>query len=205
MALPALLAAGAIGFVLGVIGNEEDRKQREAAKKAALDEESKKHEAAQKADLNTVEDFDDEDLDDDYYDDTEEEEIDEKPKFSIEYDIRRRAEETEEQRSARISALYAVCMNIGCLDDEYDIDDSKVDQTVASAIKEAIETNPNFEAAKTSFLDKVRIEELKELDEIVKKLVFMSDERNESRCDFYAYKWKPYFDSRIKNACIANA
>lgn len=41
MALPALLAAGAIGFVLGVIGNEEDRKQREAAKKAALDEESK--------------------------------------------------------------------------------------------------------------------------------------------------------------------
>lgn len=192
MALPALLAAGLIGFALGVIGSDEaakadaekERKRHEdEAKKATWLETEKERVRQQAEEWDMIADSDEEDNE----------------LFNMAGNILlRRDGESEEEHTTRLCALYAIGAHVGYFAPETDIDEEMLGEPERSELIEDLKSGLAFDAIKEKYLDGFGSDELRELDGIVRRMIFVEGESSEHACDFYAYKWKPYLDARLK-------
>lgn len=227
MALPALLAAGFIGLVLGVVGSdaaakeeaEKEREKHEEEKKAAWLEIARERARleAERRDMRGAfgagSEHDGEEerkifggsglLDDDEEscadEDTEDggEEGGESG-GTVLGDVSRRDEESEEEYAARIGALYAIGAYIGYFNPETDINEEMLGEPERSELIEDLKSGLAFDAIKEKYLDGFGSVELRELDGIVRRMIFVEGKSPETAYDFYAYKWKPYLDARLK-------
>ena len=223
MALPALLAAGLIGLAIGVIGSDEAHKE-EAEKERERHEEEKKAAwleiASERARLEAERrdmrgafvagsEYDGEEERKTFggsglLDDDEESFADEDTEDGGESggailgDVSRRDEESEEEYAARIVALYAIGAYIGYFNPETDINEEMLGEPERSELIEDLKSGLAFDAIKEKYLDGFGSDELRELDGIVRRMIFVEGESSEHACDFYAYKWKPYLDARLK-------
>lgn len=192
MALPALLAAGLIGFALGVIGSDEAAKEEaekerkrheEEAKKATWLETERERARQQAEEWDMIADSDEED----------------KELFDMVGNILlRRDGESEEEHAARICALYAIGAHVGYFDPETDIDEEILGEPERSDLIAELESGVSFDAIKEKYLDRLAACELRSLDGIVRHMIFVESDTDDSAYDFYAYKWKPYLDARLK-------
>ncbi len=192
MALPALLAAGLIGFALGVIGSDEaakadaekERKRHEAGEKKATWRETERERARQQAEeWDMIADSDEEN-----------EEL-----FDMAGNILlRRDGESEEEHTTRLCALYAIGAHVGYFAPETDIDEEILGEPERSDLIAELESGMDFDAIKEKYLDRLAAGELRNLDGIVRHIIFVEGETDDSACDFYAYKWKPYLDAQLK-------
>lgn len=227
MALPALLAAGFIGLVLGVVGSdaaakeeaEKEREKHEEEKKAAWLEIARERARleAERRDMRGAfgagSEHDGEEerkifggsglLDDDEEscadEDTEDggEEGGESG-GTVLGDVSRRDEESEEEYAARIGALYAIGAYIGYFNPETDINEEMLGEPERSELIEDLKSGLAFDAIKEKYLDGFGSVELRELDGIVRRMIFVEGKSPKTAYDFYAYKWKPYLDARLK-------
>ena len=192
MALPALLAAGLIGFALGVIGSDEaakadaekERKRHEdEAKKATWLETEKEHVRQQAEEWDMIADSDEEDNE----------------LFDMAGNILlRRDGESEEEHTTRLCALYAIGAHVGYFAPETDIDEEMLGEPERSDLIAELESGVSFDAIKEKYLDRLAAGELRSLDGIVRHIIFVEGDTDDSAYDFYAYKWKPYLDARLK-------
>lgn len=192
MALPALLAAGLIGFALGVIGSDEaakadaekERKRHEdEAKKATWLETEKERVRQQAEEWDMIADSDEEDNE----------------LFNMAGNILlRRDGESEEEHTTRLCALYAIGAHVGYFAPETDIDEEMLGEPERSDLIAELESGVSFDAIKEKYLDRLAAYELRSLDGIVRHMIFVESDTDDSAYDFYAYKWKPYLDARLK-------
>ena len=227
MALPALLAAGLIGLAIGVIGSDEAHKE-EAEKARERHEEEKKAAwleiarerarlEAERRDMRgafgagSEHDGEEErkifggsgllDDDDESFADEDTEDGGEEGGESggtVLGGVSRRGGESEEEHAARICALYAIGAYVGRFDPEADIDEEALSEPERSDLIAELISGMDFDAIVEKYLDRVGSDELRELDGIVRRMIFVEGESSEHACDFYAYKWKPYLDARLK-------
>ena len=192
MALPALLAAGLIGFALGVIGSDEaakadaekERKRHEdEAKKATWLETEKERVRQQAEEWDMIADSDEEDNE----------------LFNMAGNILlRRDGEREEEHTTRLCALYAIGAHVGYFAPETDIDEEMLGEPERSDLIAELESGVSFDAIKEKYLDRLAACALRSLDGIVRHMIFVESDTADSAYDFYAYKWKPYLDARLK-------
>ena len=192
MALPALLAAGLIGFALGVIGSDEaakadaekERKRHEDEAKKATWLETEKERVRQQAeewDMIAGSDEEDNEL------------------FNMAGNILlRRDGESKEEHTTRLCALYAIGAHVGYFAPETDIDEEMLGEPERSDLIAELESGVSFDAIKEKYLDRLAACELRSLDGIVRHMIFVESDTDDSAYDFYAYKWKPYLDARLK-------
>ena len=192
MALPALLAAGLIGFALGVIGSDEaakadaekERKRHEDEEKQATwleTEKERAHQQAEEWDMIAGSDEEDNEL------------------FDMAGNILlRRDGESEEEHTTRLCALYAIGAHVGYFAPESDIDEEMLGEPERSDLIAELESGVSFDAIKDKYLDRLAACELRSLDGIVRHIIFVESDTDDSAYDFYAYKWKPYLDARLK-------
>lgn len=108
-------------------------------------------------------------------------------------------EKTErEEHAARVCALYAIGAYVGRFDPEADIDEEVLDEPERSDLIAELTSGMDFDAIIEKYLDQAAPDELCELDGIVRRMIFVEGESPEAAYDFYAYKWKPYLDARLK-------
>lgn len=227
MALPALLAAGFIGLVLGVVGSdaaakeeaEKERERHEEEKKAAWLEIARERARleAERRDMRGAfgagSEHDGEEERKNFggsglLDDDEESFADEDAEDGGEEGgesggtvlggVSRRGGESEEEHAARICALYAIGAYVGRFDPEADIDEEALSEPERSDLIAELISGMDFDAIVEKYLDRVGSGELRELDGIVRRMIFVEGKSPETAYDFYAYKWKPYLDARLK-------
>lgn len=237
MPLPALLAAGFLGLVLGVVGSDAAAKEETEKERKRFEEKAEKERARleeekaawleiarererleeerrnMRAAFGSRSEYNDEDeqktfggsglLDNGEETFTDEEKEDDgedcgKSGGTVSYVLSRRDGESEEEHAARICALYAIGAYIGYFAPESDIDEEMLGEPERSELIEDLKSGLAFDAIKEKYLDGFGSDELRELDGIVRRMIFVEGESSEHAYDFYAYKWKPYLDARLK-------
>ncbi len=237
MPLPALLAAGFLGLVLGVVGSDAAAKEETEKERKRFEEKAEKERARleeekaawleiarererleeerrnMRAAFGSRSEYNDEDeqktfggsglLDNDEETFTDEEKEDDgedcgKSGGTVSYVLSRRDGESEEEHAARICALYAIGAHVGYFAPETDIDEEMLGEPERSDLIAELESGVSFDAIKEKYLDRLAAGELRSLDGIVRHIIFVESDTDDSACDFYAYKWKPYLDARLK-------
>lgn len=237
MPLPALLAAGFLGLVLGVVGSDAAAKEETEKERKRFEEKAEKERARleeekaawleiarererleeerrnMRAAFGSRSEYNDEDEQKTFggsglLDDDEESCADEDTEDGGEEggesggtvlgDVSRRDEESEEEYAARIGALYAIGAYIGYFNPETDINEEMLGEPERSELIEDLKSGLAFDAIKEKYLDGFGSVELRELDGIVRRMIFVEGKSPETAYDFYAYKWKPYLDARLK-------
>lgn len=116
---------------------------------------------------------------------------------TVRYVVSRRDGESEEEHTARVCALYAIGAYVGRFDPEADIGDVLGEPERSDLIAE-LTSGVDFDTIMEKYLNQVAPDELCELDRIVRRMIFVEGESPKAAYDFYAYKWKPYLDARLK-------
>lgn len=117
---------------------------------------------------------------------------------AVRYVVSRRDGESEEEHMARVCALYAIGAYVGRFDPEADIDEYVLDEPERSDLIAELTSGVDFDTIMEKYLDHVAPDELRELDRIVRRMIFVEGESPKAAYDFYAYKWKPYLDARLE-------
>lgn len=110
------------------------------------------------------------------------------------------------------TAIFALAISVANLDDklcEYDKeaiyaylgkpDSQVVSKKLQKEYNEIFERKPDFDTVKREYLDKIPGIDLKELDEIVREIIFdKEDKPSEEEKNFYDFQWVPYVNKAVR-------
>lgn len=123
-------------------------------------------------------------------------------------DTAKKFNESVAHHVSRIASGIALALYIGNLDGNWSENDDKAikevfgdlhfqEEYVQKEVLAVYETKPNFEKIKSLYLDKLNYDDLKEINEVIKAILYACGDKptNEEEI-FYTNQWLPYFESR---------
>lgn len=122
-------------------------------------------------------------------------------------DTAKKSNETVEQHINRVASFYGLAVCIGNLDGTFDEEDQQAvikvlgdpnlqEEYVKNELKKIFQTQPNFETIKKRYLDKLSLEDVKKLDEIIRDFMYVDDVVHDNEINFYDHQWQPYLNRR---------
>lgn len=122
-------------------------------------------------------------------------------------DTAKKFNETVEQHINRVASFYGLAVCIGNLDGAFDEEDQQAvievlgdpklqEEYVQKELSEVFQTRPNLEKIKERYLDKLPPDDLKELDEVIRAVIYSDGVVDDNEKNFYDNQWQPYLNSK---------
>lgn len=108
---------------------------------------------------------------------------------------------------SKYCGIYALGLYIGDLDGNFDEEDQKAimdvignpqlqQEYIQKELKEIFEKHPGFGEIKAKYLDKLKLEDLRKIDNYILQIIFYDGEVDNNESSFYNEQWEPYLLTR---------
>ena len=122
-------------------------------------------------------------------------------------DTAKKFNETVEQHINRVASFYGLAVCIGNLDGAFDEEDQQAvievlgdpklqEEYVRKELSGIFQTRANLEKIKERYLDKLPPDDLKELDEVIRAVIYADGVVDDNEINFYDHQWQPYLNRR---------